>query len=429
MDSNSSIIPSVVINLIALSHSSDLVIGLEGQGIGFYNDLMLIFAIKVDEKQGKIVCDSLNQNTQELRGKITSFIEKYKSINPRINKLGDYFKKLEEGERFFVIPSTCSLPFDVYEKLFNYLVSLRDGIPYEAVIEQTSSLFGDLRELYDMKAYGNIPVSIGEPDKTKRVCRFCGKDASKTTFKTKAHTISKSLGNNLIVTNDECDICNNNFGKNVESDFAEYVGVFRSIMGMRGYNGIPHIKGDNFDIKQEDGQVKLNFIASTEEEEKMPVENMHLPLNSKQKIRLQNVYRSIVKYALSVLDASEMSHFTDTIEWIFQKMRIDKLPKVAMLEVPSFYNQQPQIIVYRRKNDDKRLPYLVVEFHFAHLVFVAIVPKTDMDAIDFMNENEYQYFWKTFKHFSSNTGWQFKDFSSDIDDTFITNLNIVQRTK
>lgn len=429
MNSSSSIIPSVVINLIALSHSSNLVIGLEGQGIGFYNDLMILFATKVDEKQGEIVCDSLNQNTQELRGKITGFIEKYKSFNPRINKLGDYFKKLDEGEYFFLIPSTREVPFDVYENLFNYLVSLRDGVSYETVIEQTSSLFSDLRELYDMKAYGNIPVSIGESDKTKRVCRFCGKDASKTTFKTKAHTISKSLGNNLIVTNDECDICNNKFGKDVEGDFAEYVGVFRSIMGMRGYNGIPHIKGDNFDIKQENGQVKLNYIASSEEEENMPIENMHLPLHSKQKIRLQNVYRSIVKYALSVLDASEMSHFTDTIEWIFQKKRIDKLPKVAMLEVPSFYNQQPQIIVYRRKKDDKRLPYLVVEFHFAHFVFVAIVPKTDMDDVDFMNGNEYLHFWKTFKHFSSNTGWQFKDFSSDIDDTFTTNLNIVQRTK
>lgn len=421
---DSTTIPSVVIKFISLSRSTDMTLGLGGAGIGAYNELMLIFATEVDEANRRATCNALNKNTSDLREKITKYIDKYKTKNPRIQKLGDYFKCLEEGEMFFIIPTLNNLTFAEYEGFFNYLVSLRDGVSYETVVQQTADLFGDLRNLYNLKAFGDVPVNIGEPDKKKRVCRFCGKDATQTKFQNKAHTISKSMGNNLIMTNDECDTCNNEFGKMVEGDFAEYVGVFRTMMGLHGYNGVPHIKGENFDIKQEDGQVKLNFYARTEEEEKMPVENIHLSLCSNRKIRLQNVYRSIVKYSLSVVDTTEMTHFHDTVEWIFGRKSITTLPKIAMLEVPSFFNNQPHIITYNRTVDDRKLPYLVTEFHFCHLVFVVIVPSCDMDDVDFTKDTDYQYFWKTFKHFSANEGWMFKDFSSDVDNTFTTNLNL-----
>lgn len=199
------------------------------------------------------------------------------------------------------------------------------------------------------------------------------------------------------------------------------------MLGLHGYNGIPHIKGENYDIKQENGQVRLNFHAKTKEEEEIPFENMHLLLRSNKKIKLQNVYRSIVKYALSVIDTSEMGHFHDTIEWIFGRKTIAVLPKIALLEVPSFFNKQPQIITYKRTADDRMLPYLVTEFHFGHLVFVAIVPSCDMDDADFTKSADYEYFWTTFKHFSANKGWEFKDYSSDVDDTFTTHLNMKQR--
>ena len=417
----------MVISFIALSRSTDLTISLEGAGIGAYNELMLVFASEADLERRKMVCNALNQNTAEVRARIKAFIEAYKDKNPRIQKLGDYFKDLEEGEYFFVYPSAEPMPFEISEKLHHYLVSLQDGVSYDVVTRQVDDLFGDLRKIYDIFAVGDFQVAIGEPDKKKRVCRFCSKDASQTTFRSKAHTISKSLGNNNIVTNDECDTCNNDFGRFIEKDLAEYLGVLRSMFGMKGYNGIPHIKGENFDIKQEGGQVKINFHASTEEEEKMPVEKMHLPLRSNQKIRLQNVYRSIVKYALSVIDSKEMGHFRETIEWIFQRKAIAALPKIATLEVPSFFKSQPSIILYTRKTDDKQLPYMVVEFRFAYLVFVAIVPASDRDDLTFTDEADYNRFWQTFKHYSRNQGWQFKDFSSDVEDTFTTDLNIFKR--
>lgn len=425
MDTTST--PTVVITFLSLSRSTDLTISLEGAGIGAYNELMAVFASEIDVEHRRMACNALNQNTVEVRERIRKYVDAYKGMNPRIQKLGDYFKDLEEGEYFFVCPSVESLSFEVTEKLHHYLVSLKDGVPYEEVTRQVDDLFGDLRKIYDIFAVGDFQVAIGESDKNKRVCRFCGKDAAHTTFKSRAHTISKSLGNNNIVTNDECDTCNNDFGKFIEKDLAEYLGVFRSMLGMRGYNGIPHIKGENFDIKQEDGQVKINFHASTEEEERMPVEKMHLPLRSNQRIRLQNVYRSMVKYALSVIDAKEMCHFRDTVEWIFQRNPISVLPQIAILEVPAFYNSQPSIILYTRKTDDKKLPYMVVEFRFAYLVFVAIVPACNKDSLDFTAEADYNRFWQTFKHFSRNQGWRFKDFSSDVDDKFTTDLNILKR--
>lgn len=103
-------VPSVVINLIALSRSSDLTIELAGAGIGAYNELMIIFATEIDEEHRKMTCRSLNKNTPELRARVLGYINRYKDKNPKIYRLGDYFKSLDEGELFFICPTVKRMP-------------------------------------------------------------------------------------------------------------------------------------------------------------------------------------------------------------------------------------------------------------------------------------------------------------------------------
>ena len=54
-------------------------------------------------------------------------------------------------------------------------------------------------------------------------------------------------------------------------------------------------------------------------------------------------------------------------------------------------------------------------------------PSGGGDDLTFTDEADYNRFWQTFKHYSRNQGWQFKDFSSDVEDTFTTDLNIFKR--
>lgn len=65
---------------------------------------------------------------------------------------------------------------------------------------------------------GSSKVHIGEPQRDKRVCRFCGRSMPDVKFKKVAHALSESIGNKHIINNEECDSCNENFSI-IEQDF------------------------------------------------------------------------------------------------------------------------------------------------------------------------------------------------------------------
>ena len=50
-------------------------------------------------------------------------------------------------------------------------------------------------------------------DPIDKVCRFCGKRYPDVKFKKKAHAISEFIGNKEFVLRNECDACNEKFGK------------------------------------------------------------------------------------------------------------------------------------------------------------------------------------------------------------------------
>ena len=62
---------------------------------------------------------------------------------------------------------------------------------------------------YQIDVFDDKNGNIGEPQKNKRCCLFCGKMEPEASFTQKAHAISESLGNKSIVQNEECDECNN----------------------------------------------------------------------------------------------------------------------------------------------------------------------------------------------------------------------------
>ncbi len=54
-------------------------------------------------------------------------------------------------------------------------------------------------------------------DKDNRVCRFCKKDSTQTTFRTVAHAIPEFVGNKKLIAHYECDVCNAKFSRLLES--------------------------------------------------------------------------------------------------------------------------------------------------------------------------------------------------------------------
>lgn len=91
---------------------------------------------------------------------------------------------------------------------------------------------------YNLERY-NRKTRIGQKGK----CRFCFKSSAKTTFRKSAHLIPELLGNKYLLSNFECDKCNELFST-FEDSLASYLGAFRTLYGMKSRRRTPKFKDD-----------------------------------------------------------------------------------------------------------------------------------------------------------------------------------------
>lgn len=307
--------------------------------------------------------------------------------------------------------------------MFNYLSALQKGEDFEKMTKEMDDLFGVLMDSYEMFAFNeNTKNKIGELDKSKRVCRYCNKRSPEVSFRKVAHSISEALGNKKIITNDECDACNEKFGEGIENDLILYLNLYRVFFRIRGKNGISKLKGKNFEIKNEE-TIKID-ILSDEEIAVSDCNDFQVRLKTTEKITTQNIYKTLSKYALGVIDRTQIVNFKDTIEWINGKRNIDNLPKVAILSSYDLFSTHPKLSVYLRKSEDNKLPYAVAEFRFTYLTFVYIIPNSNKDTTDFTQDDNFEYFWSFFKHYSSIQNWSFQKMNDNTVRPFVMNLNI-----
>lgn len=421
---------SLRISFLALSRSTDLEINSQSSIDEIVSDFFFAFAKEIDYENKKINIEQVQENTADLRNKIDSIVQKYKSSIPVINQLNTYFKDLKENEYFFFLINS-NISSEQSFQLYNFLSALNNKQDFQVASNVMNELFGGLREKYDIIAFNeNTRHKIGEPDKSKRICRFCNKKAGEVTFKKIAHSISEALGNKKIITNDECDSCNEKFGTGIENDLILYLNLYRNVFGIKGKNGIPKLKGKNFEIQNNgNGKIEISHFLNEEEEKDPYFNDFKVKLETNQNIVAQNIYRTLTKYALSVIDKQYLVNFKDTIRWINREFDSEKLPKVAMLTSYELFSHHPQLVVYRLKKEENKLPYAVAEFRFTFLTFVYIIPFSSMDSLDYTSDNDFNDFWKFFKHYSSVKGWKFSKMNDSVPRKFKMNLNFEMKNK
>ena len=141
-----------------------------------------------------------------------------------------------------------------------------------------------------------------------------------------------------------------------------------------------------------------------------------------------NIYRCLVKFTIAVLPMEIVNKLNRTIEWI-KNIKNDSsilnLPKVAHLITSNAYYDQPEITIYKQKeNGNRELPFLFCELKIEFFVFVYIIPFTDGDIRDFSIEENYNNFWIFNKHYNRISSWVFNNFNCDESKPLIINLYI-----
>lgn len=219
-------------------------------------------------------------------------------------------------------------------------------------------------------AQGDRKIYIGESDKTKRVCRFCGKTYKDTKYQKKAHAISEALGNNTIFCNEECDVCNERFGETLEMELYRQFGILYSLYGVKGKKGKRKYVDENISISDEGVQIKVNSEVPSKEE--LAQSGFSFNVDGGLSYTPQNVYKCLCKFAISVIDKKYLCELQKTIDWISSDEMLSKVPYVY---IRNCYNENhPMIAIYTSKESNYPDRTFIARIFLLNIELVYIFP-------------------------------------------------------
>ncbi len=388
------------------------------------NDLHSLFSVgKLVYNRNLVIVKLLSP---DFVNRLEAFLRKWETSQKSILRLRKYFSNLNIGDVFAVMNP---LSWEEYGSISNLLnvISILESYKKHRVYfwchlkSFEDEAFACASKNYSFYSAGKPTIfskkNIGESCKEKRVCRFCGRryKPKEVTFEKEAHAISEALGNKYIFLNEECDTCNEYFSKTIEPAIIEYVNLFRVFYGVRGKKRIKEVRGKNFRLIPNHGSNGMELLvddtAIIEYKEGIPTK-LRLILN--QKLIKQDVYKALCKFSLSIIDSKDLIYFRNTLRWIRGCVFYPQLPPIAVSITPAFFTNEPFILAFIRKTDDRKLPFAVGELHFTTMTFVYIIPTFDEDLeCDFTyNMQNFKRFWECFFFSKAKAiNWEFHDLS------------------
>lgn len=308
------------------------------------------------------------------------------NIVPRyqpVKKLIAIFNRLAESDEFRIVSEdapTINKQLAV-QKMKGHISSQEEM----EIHNRYMLTWGMISTTYRHHAFGydGLKTVIGEGNKEKRVCRFCRRTYPDTSFNSLAHAISKGLGNELLICNEECDDCNKKLSK-TEDNLMHYLDIRRAMGGVltRKSGLVPSVDGKGFVIRGDDNNQAVLYI----EREALPndfdtTRTFYIQLETLETITHQGIYKSLCKIVIDLLPTIEMAHFDQTVGWINGSVLDSELPsylaaynreKVLQPTVDIFLSQKPGIE-----------PYCTAVLHVLDVIFLFILPEVDVDKAQF----------------------------------------------
>lgn len=366
------------------------------------------------------------------------------------NMYFNFFKILEDNSHILILnindthPPQNSFEFEfIFELAKNFISLFRVTNNIDISIKRALNAaktnllpFINIFKNYDIHYMKSHKQKVGESDKRRRICRFCGKSMSDgAAFLNKAHIIPEALGNKHFICNEECDTCNHYFGEEIESDFIKYFDVSRILANANGKRGSPKL---HFKNKKTIYNTKNPFQNSANDKnhqlinivDKAPnpslindIANFSIPLEDK--IICQNIYKAVVKMGINFIPYIYLPYFSETIDWLLGEKSTDVLPKVIL--VACQFSQQAKLNLYIRKIENEHLPFLLVEFIYGAHRMIVIAPFCSKDTKNFLTPDALNEVERVFSR-SLTDKYHFESFSSAHPTTYRVTLNFKQRS-
>ncbi len=266
--------------------------------------------------------------------------------------------------------------------------------PHKDYLEQ-SQCFINTYDLIDVIIPGRTDLNVLKPKK-ERICRFCGKKYGDTQFKEKAHLISEMLGNKELLSDFECDQCNHYFDK-FEDQLSNFLGIYRTLSGTKGKEGIPGFTSPGKAIKAK-GEIILDdetIIISRESIENGaiivdPVRGLINIKYKKNPFSPLMIYKAILKIALSIINDNEIkSDYRLALDYLMGR---DNIMFTGCLMngyiFPFNYKSLlPYAYLFKKRDTNAMTHTHLIALYFQNLIFAFPVPLNKNDLF-FYNKGE-----------------------------------------
>lgn len=236
----------------------------------------------------------------------------------------------------------------------------------------------------------NSPIRFGESDKSKRVCRFCGKSMPSVTFRKKAHAISENIGNKFFINNEECDACNDFFSK-IEEDFYKLNAISLSYLNIKGKNGSRKIKMSDGEIFSKNGIWILHPKETPDvvfDETGVGSLNINLQGNALS-FTPSNIYKALVKYFIGCIESKYLKYYATTKFWLLNSTGIVQTPPVIQYRCKPV--NHPRFAYYIRQDTISSFPHSIGCLEFADVGYFFLVPFANSEIITTPQLRQFRY--------------------------------------
>lgn len=227
---------------------------------------------------------------------------------------------------------------------------------------------------------------LGEKNK---YCRFCNKSYPDVTFKNDAHAIPQFMGNRFLLSNYECDDCNELFSRTLENEMGNFMKILHTSYGVKGQKKIPTYKrnGVRFETIGTEVNIEGNFTY-----EYINPQKLSITLPTDEFIPIA-IYKCLTKIALSIIPEKEILHLRKVFEWIREDHSINhQLESQELFVIFSKIMSEklfPNIsaVLFKSKKNTY-IPKFVFRISYSKFSFQISIPFYELDTPEsFMNKN------------------------------------------
>ena len=232
----------------------------------------------------------------------------------------------------------------------------------------------------------NTSIDYSSPVDEHFVCRYCNETDSKK-FRSIAHLLPEFTGNKEIFCYNECDDCNAKFGL-YETNLNAFCGIKNTFIPIKGKKKFQKFRDEKSKFTtqfKEGNKVEMNLESNNKNFITYDNGKLNIQSTTQSFIPLY-VYKSLIKFAISMIDKKDLNKFSKVIEWLSTPTKIHGEDENIM-SLQLLHNEsrppliKPVATLMKRKSDylKNNIPEFTFIFAFGFHRFQIFLPYNSDD--------------------------------------------------